>query len=86
MKTCKVIFEAEDGQKIILDFQTTEGGLEYKPSVEPAITDPKQDLGLAGALCTFFINKLSESNEGTEVDDAVVIDENKIEPLDTKVS
>ena len=60
MSICKVEFIAENGQKIVLDFTVNDNGfLEFNPSFEPKITDPKTDLGLAGELCQIFIESIS---------------------------
>jgi hypothetical protein len=67
MATCKVIFQGEDDQKIILDFTADDSGLEYKPTFEPPIDDPKKDLGLAGALCQFMVERLSEIGDKPEI-------------------
>lgn len=59
METCKVEFISESEQKIILDFNLTKDGhLDYKPSFEPKIVDPKINLGLAGQLCEIFLTAL----------------------------
>ena len=66
METCKVEFTCESGQKIVLDFSFMDNGdLDYKPSFEPKLTDPKMNLGLAGQLCEIFIAALVK-NSGTE--------------------
>ena len=45
----------------VLDFSVNDKGfVEYKPSFEPQIKDPKFDLGLAGELCQIFIEAISE--------------------------
>lgn len=60
MSACKVEFITENGQKIVLDFSVNDKGfVEYKPSFEPQITDPKFNLGLAGELCQIFIEAIS---------------------------
>lgn len=65
MQTCKVEFINDTGQKIILDFTLDDkGALEYHPSYEPKITDPKTDLGIAGQLCLLLVSALH--NSGTE--------------------
>lgn len=64
METCKVEFICESGQKIVLDFSLDNNGdLNYKPSFEPKLTDPKTNLGLAGQLCEIFISALINESE-----------------------
>lgn len=59
METAKVEFTTSSGQKIIIDFTLDENdNLDYTPSYEPKITDPKTNLGLAGQLCEIFITTL----------------------------
>lgn len=72
METCKVEFICESGQKIILDFSLMDNGdLDYKPSFEPKLTDPKTNLGLTGQLCEIFIAALIKNSrpEDTQIED-----------------
>lgn len=72
METCKVEFTCESGQKIVLDFSLDNNGdLDYKPSFEPKLTDPKTNLGLAGQLCEIFISALVNGSgiEDTQIKD-----------------
>ncbi|MBQ0113515.1 MAG: hypothetical protein KBT03_10325 [Bacteroidales bacterium] len=51
METCKIRFEAEDGQQIILECSVDEKQiLHQKIYFEPEITDPEKDLGLSAIL------------------------------------
>lgn len=62
MENCKVEFICESGQKIIINFNINDNGdLDYTPSFEPKIKDPKTNLGLAGKLCEIFISALTEN-------------------------
>lgn len=62
MENCKVEFICESGQKIIINFNINDNGdLDYTPSFEPKITDPKTNLGLAGKLCEIFISTLTKN-------------------------
>lgn len=64
METCKVEFTNSVGQKIVLDFSLNQNGdLDYKPSFEPKLVDPKTNLGLAGQLCELFITTLIRTSE-----------------------
>ena len=64
METCKVEFINQSGQKIIIDFTLDDdGSLEFKPSYDPVITDPKTNLGLGGQLCEVLIAALIKSEQ-----------------------
>lgn len=67
METAKVEFITSSGQKIIIDFSLDDNdNLDFKPSYEPQITDPKTNLGLAGKLCEIFMTSLmKETNNET---------------------
>lgn len=72
METCKVEFTSEQGQKIIIDFTLEDNGdLNYKPSFDPQLTDPKTNLGLSGQLCEVFIQALHHDNseEDMQIED-----------------
>lgn len=72
METCKVEFNDEQGQKIIIDFTLEDNGdLNYKPSFDPQLTDPKKNLGLSGQLCEVFIQALHRDNneEDMQIED-----------------
>lgn len=61
MEKCKVEFVSESNQKIIIDFTLNDNGdLDYKPTFQPAIKDPKTKLGLTGKLCEIFISSLMQ--------------------------
>ena len=64
MSICKVEFIAESGQKIVLDFNVTDDNqVEFKPSYDPPITDPRTVMGLAGELCARFVTMLTTKPE-----------------------
>lgn len=76
MTKCKVTFTNEDNQSIILDFTLNDdGSLEYKPSFEPKLTDPKKDLGLAGQFVQILLTALHEEDK-TEDQNESVTEEN----------
>lgn len=68
METCKVEFINQTGQKIILEFTLQDdGNLDYKPSFEPKLIDPKTNLGLAGQFCEMFLTTLLKGNNVEDI-------------------
>lgn len=68
METCKVEFINQTGQKIILEFTLQDdGNLDYKPSFEPKLIDPKTNLGLAGQFCEMFLTTLLKDNNVEDI-------------------
>ena len=63
---CRVTFE-QDEQKILVDFTLDEKNMLYsKVSFEPEITAPKQNMGLAGNLCDFFLRSIKNNRTSNE--------------------
>lgn len=62
-----VEFICSPKRKIIIDFELDENNmLNYNPRFEPQEVDPKENLGLAGELCRFFIEALESQSNSTE--------------------
>ena len=60
----KVEFIEDNGQKIVLDFVSSEDGtVSFTPRFEPQITDPKTDLGLSGNLCELFVTAIKKMSD-----------------------
>ena len=72
MSICRVEFITDTEQKIVLDFSITEDNrIEFKPSYDPPIADPRINLGLAAELCQRFVDAITTTEQKVPQDELI---------------